>query len=277
MNFFGYLNIFSGDHCTDIFTNSDTPCWGHNEDGYEGDDATTYFTNITIVDENNRDIIIEKFFAFTYPGTIAGDAYGWNFHGLLISQNAIDADQLNYYGVPGQIVTRATFMARSPEEAAGILETSHTSNSFNMNFASTRSNKMTNVEVAPVEFVVGVHDVTSIKNVVRNPLPKTFAEKYYYYHTNTYLTLSTPCSPDASSIHRLVTLNTYKIPNSTSDIQTMLGDTSDSDYPIYRSGNSKDDPYRTLTTVVYDLVQSIAYVHKQNPRDNQPFLVINLW
>eukprot|EP01127_Copromyxa_protea_P018806 TRINITY_DN5996_c0_g3_i2.p1 TRINITY_DN5996_c0_g3~~TRINITY_DN5996_c0_g3_i2.p1 ORF type:complete len:237 (+),score=33.65 TRINITY_DN5996_c0_g3_i2:138-848(+) len=83
------------EHCTDILANSYTPCWGHNEDGDVYDRDTTYITNVTIVSSEGE--IIDRFVAFAYGGTIAADAYGFNYHGLVLSENAIDAKKLNYY------------------------------------------------------------------------------------------------------------------------------------------------------------------------------------
>jgi hypothetical protein len=263
------------EHCTDVVTNSGTPAWGHNEDGDGNDRATNYFVNATILAVDGS--VVERFFSFTYAATLAGDAYGWNANGILLSQNAVFASQLNYYGCPGQIAARATYGATSINDAVRILRYSNSANSFNLNIASTVTQEITTVEVDPMG-VLGVHDVRQLE---ATPAPSHFPgivrSPYWFYHTNMYVTLRTPCVNDPSSDHRMETLAKYLVPNSSLDVGTMLGDTSDPLYPIYRDGNAPDTNVVTLTTVIYDLLTKQAAVFASNPRLKKPLFTATLW
>jgi hypothetical protein len=262
------------DHCTDVMSNSFTPCWGHNEDGVVDNRHMTYFTNVTVVDAHGQ--ILERFFAFTYPGTVAGDAYGWNHNGLAFSQNSVDASTLNYYGIPGQLTTRAVYGSKTVAEVISSLSTSTPALGYNFNVAYPEDNRFLNIEVDPLG-TLGVHEVPSLYKTPKYKLPKESYLPYFYYHTNMYRVLSSPCESDPSSIHRMAVLAKYSAPNSTDDIQRMLGDTSDPLYPIYRDGTGPDSPYVTLTTVVYDFVANVANIFDGNPRTVQPFMQVPLW
>jgi hypothetical protein len=264
-------------HCTDILTNSQTPAWGHNEDGDYHDVHTNYFTNVTIVDAKDRTKVLERFVAFTYAGTVAGDAYGWNKDGVLFSQNAVFAVSLNYFGAPGQVAARASYSARSIDDAIAIINRAQSANSFNLNLATTRGTRMVNIEVDPL----GASSVHEVQPYGRYPAVAPFVNctipPYYFYHTNEYKILATPCFDDPSSDHRDRVLASYPAPNATADIRKMLGDTSDHQYPIYRNGAAPDTGTVTLTTVVYDLSTFTAHIFDSNPRDNTPLAVWNLW
>jgi hypothetical protein len=273
-SYVGFYNVSTREHCTDVLTNSKSPAWGHNEDGDVNDKMSNYFVNATIFAELDHKTIVEQFMAFTYAGTVAGDAYGWNFHGLAISQNAIFANQLNYFGVPGQVSARAAYGAKSIDELVDIVRFSSSANSYNLNVASTRNGRVVNVEVDPMG-LVGVHDVAAMQHddapvgMVRPP--------YWFFHTNMYRTITTACVTDASSVHRMSTLAKYHVPNATVDVRQMLGDTSDPLYPIYRDGKSPDTDVVTLTTVVYDLAMMRATIFDTNPRGDEPLFTFPLW
>lgn len=263
------------EHCTDVLTNSLTPSWGHNEDGDVYDRQTTYFTNVTVLDGAGN--IAEMFVAFTYPGTVAGDAYGWNHHGLVFSQNAVEPTYLNYYGVPGQLTARAAYGAKSLDHAFSILSNSGTANGYNLNIGVPKDNRIVNIEQDPLGGF-GAHEIPSALNLPKYTLPNAHIQPFYFYHANMYRFLWTPCVWDPSSSHRLAVLDKYPAPTKTDDIRQMLGDTSDPQYPIYRTGaNGPDSPYATLTTVIYDFVSMTASVYDSNPRTGKPFKQFQLW
>lgn len=173
------------------------------------------------------------------------------------------AKRLNYYGVPGQFTARALYVARSIEDALAILSNSNPGNSYNLNIAAPKYNRIVNVEVDPLGGI-GVHKIPSKFDAPKDIIPNTYPQPYYYYHVYRFLT--TECVVGPSSEHRMATLAHYKVPETIADIQTMLGDTSDKNYPIYRDGSGLDAPYVTLTTVVYDFVNMVANVYNTNPR-----------
>lgn len=276
----GYMGIVTDKafptevHCTDVIVNSNTPCWGHNEDGSIANQHAVYFTNVTILDPTGK--VVEMFTAFTYAGAVAGNAYGFNCHGLVFSENTVKADELDYFGVPGQITTRAAYGAQSVNEVITLLSTANSALGYNFNVGHPKTNRFVNVEVAPFG-IIGVHEIPSLFNAPNYDLPKVTPGPYYYYHTNMYRLLATPCLLDPSSVHRMATLAKYQPPNITSHVRAMLGDTSDSQYPIYRNATSPDDPFMTYTTVVYDFVSMVANVYDQNPSSNLPYRQFPLW
>ena len=271
------------EHCTDILTNSAlSPAWGHNEDGDVHDRLSNYFVNATIFEADAEGhptaVVAERFVSFTYAGSLAGDAYGWNHHGIALSQNAVFATQLNYFGCPGQVSARAAYGARTLDDAVRIIRYSTSANSYNLNVASTSTTVLgdiLSVEVDPMG-ILGVHSLR--RQVPPSQEPQGMLRSpYWFYHTNMYITLATACANDPSSDHRMATLATYAVPNATRDIAQMLGDTSDPMYPIYRDGRAPDTDVVTLTTVVYDLQQKMAMVYASNPRLGKPLLTLPLW
>lgn len=278
------------EHCTDILTNSQTPANGHNEDGSSQDLSTNYFTNVTIIEAN------ERFFAFTYAGTLAGDAYGWNARGLTFSQNAVFAKTLNFNQIPGQISARNAYGARSVNDVVERIRTTGSANSYNLNVGQIStivpeggSSRFINIEVDPMG-VIGVHEVPAEANrtttsngsqkdaKLRRQGSEFPAPPSYYYHVNMYRFLSTPCYNDTSSVHRMSTLTSKypSPPKSAKDVAWMLGDTSDPLYPIYRNGVSPDTNIVTLTTVVFDYDKQMANIFSNNPRLNDPLMVLPL-
>jgi hypothetical protein len=264
-------------HCTDVLTNSQTPCWGHNEDGDPRDVHSNYFTNITIVDPHDRSKVLEQYVAFAYAATTAGFAYGWNKDGLVLSQNAIFAVNLNYFGVPVQIAARAFFGAKDIDHAIKMVNEAQCANSFNLNLATTRGTRMVNIEVDPL----GASSVHEVQPYGRYPAVAPFVNctipPYYFFHTNEYKILATPGFDDPSSDHRDRVLASYPAPNATADIRQMLGDTSDHQYPIYRNGAAPDLGAYTLSTVVFDLATFTATVFDTNPRLDTPLYSWSLW
>ena len=80
--------------------------WGHNEDSDIADSNHTYLVSATIVDANDRTKVLENFTSYSYAGTVAGVAYGWNHHGLIVSLNALfsklaNLDRINDIAVCG--------------------------------------------------------------------------------------------------------------------------------------------------------------------------------
>ena len=101
-----------------------------------------------------------------------------------------------------------------------------------------------------------------------------------YQHFNQYLhTADIPRIGDyESSVHRLARaaqLSTSIAPPSTpKDILNVLSDTTDTEYPIYRSyehaTRSDTDPYTTQTTTLFDLRQRRVWVWAGTPAADRP-------
>jgi hypothetical protein len=60
------------------------------------------------------------------------------------------------------------------------------------------------------------------------------------------------------------------------DVEAMLGDTSNAEYPVYNANGTIDDPVQTLTTAVFDLVAQTVRIFDENPRTSEPAYVWSL-
>ena len=74
---------------------------------------------------------------------------------------------------------------------------------------------------------------------------------------------------EPSSVHRQRRLDEMSVPHTARDISIRLGDTEDTQLPIYRNG--------TLTTLVLDGISGELYIwENSNPKDTKPARVWNL-
>lgn len=67
----------------------------------------------------------------------------------------------------------------------------------------------------------------------------------------------------------------FPTPTSETDVRSILGDTKDKEFPIYRVPTAVD-PLVTAVTVVFDLVNMVASVWDNNPKLNEPGLRLSL-
>eukprot|EP00697_Spironema_sp_BW2_P002039 gnl/Spiro4/12738_TR6753_c1_g1_i4.p1 gnl/Spiro4/12738_TR6753_c1_g1~~gnl/Spiro4/12738_TR6753_c1_g1_i4.p1 ORF type:complete len:750 (-),score=200.80 gnl/Spiro4/12738_TR6753_c1_g1_i4:4-2196(-) len=273
-------------------------------------DSNNYGTSKQSGDNNKHDAgalhprrrLLEDFTAYTYTGSVAGKAFGWNSHGLVVTYNAIVTQQLNPYGLPRYFVNRLMYRARSVREALGLAAapTPLASTAFSMNLgqrlsASDKATELVNVEIDPI----GTHAIRSIVHLPHQPpsppLPSPFfpQQPSHFIHTNHYLQLATPNWPSNSSVHRFARAASMcgaHVPASVADVCEVLGDTADLAYPIYRgSGDAADESTRpfaripdargpcsndtgvTLATVVFDFgAQKIFLWEYSNPRLTAP-------
>ena len=260
--------------CTDILTQPYEGelggFWGHNEDGGVGDRELNYFVNATIFGDEgqsppgraSRRVVVERFMAYSYVGTVAGLAYGWNGHGLVMSENAVFNKVSNYRNVPTSILGRAVMAMRSIDDAISLFRWHHGSEACNVNLGHYPSGRLVTMEVDPFNYTVSVKEVFHWAG--QAALPGLRQSPYFFIHVNFFQVLQSPSYTDVSSLHRLATLAKYHAPNSTHDIRRMLGDTSDPQYPVYRNVTADDD-CQTLTTAVWDLRIGTVDIYNDNP------------
>jgi hypothetical protein len=259
------------EHCSDVITNSHTPAWGHNEDSGEYDLHNTYMVIAEIVD--SQGYLLENFTAYTYAGSLAGKAFGWNAYGLQLSNNALFALNLNYEGVPRYYANRAQYAAKSPEEIMGILHNRVSTTGFTVNYGSVVGPlRLHSSEVDPMG-AVSVRPIPSIDHN-KSPIDGQPAPSSHYYHTNIYLELTTKCELGNSSIARLNRMAEFPSPRTAHDVVQMIGDTKNASYPIYRQGQGQ---VWTLASVVFDLVAKTALLFDANPKLTHPVAVLKLF
>ena len=269
-------------HCTDVFANSaESPCFGHNEDDDEELRDFSVIINATIFVNSS---VVERYYAWALVGTMGGDCFGWNMHGMVFSENSLYPPKLNYAdAVPCTVKSRALYRAHNFAELMGL----HTlgprvSAGFSFNAASTTpdprtgSYVITNFEEAPLSSTC-VHRVEA---ELAKPFNSEEAAPFWYSHVNMYQCLPIgETHPSSSHRHkRLEELGRLHAPRTPADVRRMLGDTADKEYPIYRNASAPDDS-ATLGTAIFDLKKRTAQIFTVNPgpEDATPSLVLPLW
>jgi hypothetical protein len=276
-------------HCTDVFSAGDAALlhpavWGHNEDSGPNDCNLTYIVNATIIDADDPKIVLERFIAYTYPASVAGRAFGWNHHGLILTTNAIFA-KINAFdnpaAVPRAFHNRAMYRASSPHEAALLASAVPSVTAFSLNvgtwnlpstchigggaWASTHCTpaQYHNVEVDPR----GGYSFTPIfpRPSSSNWAPSSLASTpHHFYHANNYLVLIGNATNDTCSTARINTLNTYPIPTSLTDVRQMLGDTTtNTSWPVWQHGGLSG--LYTMATAVFDFSNGAVELFASNP------------
>jgi hypothetical protein len=288
--------------CTDILKNSvESPGFGHNEDNVKWIENLTYFVNATIYTDSTHTTIAERFISFAYPGMLAGVQFGWNIHGLVFSDNYIFTNYNEYdESIPSNIKARGMYRCKSVSEMTDMQTAIRGSTGYNWNAASTSptisNNPNNNSNSVVLKYTVlhyesdpfgpvAVHRIASAASAFGAPIPKTKSLLTWWPHANDFTVLnSTNEQVDESSVARrqraLQLALTF--PNQTvstiSQITTILGDTTNPTFPIYRKGDTKIDNYiATLATVVYDLKNKKAFVWHENPALNDHAFEFPLW
>ena len=105
--------------------------FGHNEDGWSGTEDYGYFVNATYTDSN----ISKSHFAFQYPGSIIGHAFGTNYYGLSLSMNAIFPINVTNNSRGIYFITRALLDAHNISHATDIINSSGISYGGSVNIA----------------------------------------------------------------------------------------------------------------------------------------------
>lgn len=116
------------------------------------------------------------------------------------------------------------------------------------NFASLHEKRIVNIEVSP-DIATG----KTLSYVTEVPVGESL------FHANSILFLDgVEDAPSASSAHRLARVKQLPVPKSVEDVLTVLGDTADADFPIYRTSNALTalqggDSAYTLITALFAL------------------------
>jgi len=245
--------------CTDLHMRSSTQyMFAHNEDNLVDIKPYAYIVHAHIIDKKyNSD---HQFSAYYYPGNLPGIAYAWNPYGMSFSQNAVSPNYTRIGGLGDNFVSRDVVRSKSTDEAIKRINIPNRAYGFSMNFGSSITQQVFNVEMSANET-----DVLQIGGV-----------EWLYAHVNMYRRLQVPQTFDPSSQHRLDRINElYPVYNSTG-LLDILGDTFDKEYPIYRN-STPPDCCSTLSSVLFDLVESTAWVYITNPKFTaQPLLKFSI-
>jgi hypothetical protein len=263
--------------CTDILVNSATDAgFGHNEDNVGWILNYTYFVNATITSEDGESIR-ERFVAYAYPGSMAGNYFGFNHHGLALSDNYVFTANLNFdNGVPSNIKGRAMYAMKSVEELLSKELQAHPGAADNYNVASTKPNEIGQFTIFSVEqdpmAVFAINQLTSLKQVYP-PLANESVPPYWAAHANMFEWINLVGLVDGSSVERMKRIRDIAAvspPKSVTDTKRFLGDTANPTFPIYRDGGAADNDIRTLATVLFHLDSKLAEVYFGNPLTSEP-------
>lgn len=211
-------STFPVDHCTDIyFDDGKHKLFGHNEDGDKLVKDNAFLCHVQITDQNNH--TLNDFTAYFYPGYICGLAFAWNADGLVFSENELFPSKILIGGLLNSFLSRETYNAKNIEQVIQILSVSNRAFGFSLNVGSVKDKKIVNIEFSP--------DAIDVKIIQGN-----------YSHTNLYKHLTTPQSyTDPSSFHRQARIDQLPSVQSAANIRSILGDTNDKQYPIFRNSN----------------------------------------
>jgi len=242
--------------CSDIFVKHRFDIgFGHNEDASPAIKNTAYLVTIKVEGGDSA-----KFMAYNYPGLLPGNAWGFNEHSVIFTCNEIDDWAVLIGGIGRNFVTRDLFNSKNLEDAiARVANIPNRATGWSLNLGSIKESKQYNVEIAPGSEL-------SVWEVKQN-----------YSHFNMYRHLNVSDYTDESSVHRLERSNEFPRPENLTDVATMLGDTKDPEYPIYRDGQPPDDA-ATVCTALFNLQTQHGLLYLDNPKLNfdTPYMKFSL-
>jgi hypothetical protein len=248
----------------------------------------TYLVTASVVDGDGN--TIEQFTAYSYPGSIAGKAFGWTSQGLIISCNALFARFSNYEdptAVPRAVLARALYRATSFDEVLTMLRAVRSVCSFAANVGAIetdgRFRDYGNVEVG-TDGAVAVTLLRPPPGSAGYPAPTPSALRpfpggtaHHYYHANNFLALNTTQYSDASSVFRILRLRSLSVPTTDSDIRARMGDQGNAVWPVYRDGSNGRAVY-TMCSVVFDPATRQAHLYLTNPAAaTRPNVTLPMW
>lgn len=255
---------------------------GHNEDGWNGTYTTGYFVNATVTDASS-------YFAFQYPGYLAGNAFGINNYSLALTVNSLFPLNVSITNSRGIYFIARSILDCPDLQCVTNAITGGTQHNHKQN-KQTKKNKKekekarsssTPVSTYGASFNVGLRQEKVILNAEISNFEYNIENcSNYGYHFNNYVRiLDVAATDDISSDNRLdrtqELVGSYGGINTQDNIVDILGDTQNSDYPIYRDSKAPDDA-STLATGVFDLVQGYFYIYEQcNPKECTPTKVVN--
>ena len=267
----------SDKQCSDVFVSlknfkTRAAILGHNEDADPYSKHYDYIVKTCVKTKDNDEPLI--FVAYHYAGQLPGNAFAWNKY-MAMSTNAqfplVLPNEGN--GVGRNFVNRRIYESKSVSQAVDTLNkfSALLASGFATNIASIYNAQsslvcdMRSIENAPVvngSIYMSMHTVLPFN--VRSSCGPTF-----YFHVNMYRNLSVPQYLDPSSVHRTKRMEEFTKVESEEQVISILGDTFDREYPIYRNGLGKDHA-ATVATVLYNLATLKVTVYNGNPKNTQP-------
>jgi hypothetical protein len=240
--------------CTDcLVLTSDAALIGHNEDG-----TAAALGNMLVL--HAQVDTPPPFSALCYPGFLPGNAFGFNASGVIHTVDAVSPCRVRV-GLGRHFLARSILDASSLSDAIRRVTIPGRAAGFTYNIGSLSERRLVSVEVSPDQ-----HHVYKVQG--------------HYLHTNHYLNLAGLIQTTGpSSRTRLARARSVcqKIPPSRpSDILSLLGDTADPEYPIYRTATAPDGS-ATLCTALFDLDRRQLRIYSGHPvREQSRYVACDL-
>lgn len=192
-------------------------------------------------------------FAFRYPASLAGHAFGFNAHGLTLSMNSLTPTAIDSSGVGCYFLCHSALSMPTVDAVVQLFRSRRSAFGGSLNVASTQTAGHSG---ANLEFAPGLGANIAVTPMPRSPIAAAS------FHMNEYLHLrGVSFRKDASSEHRLARAMTLiaQVPARAANLSSLwrvLGDTADTAYPLYRKF--------TAATATFALAdeQPTLYVHE---------------
>lgn len=212
---------------------------GHNEDG------NIAFKNSFLVTSKVDDGI--RWTAYTYPGFLCGNAFGFNEYGLVFAVNNV-APKNKRIGIGRHFIARSLLESKSIDEAVQKCLIDSRASGFACAIGSIKERRVIVLELGPDNHYL---------REVNGP----------YFHANHYLDMGIEQTISKSSERRVLAAKKHNVRDKRSLLES-LSDTSDADFPIYQTakGNSR---IVTLCTALFDLDKKELVIYHSNPK-NEP-------
>lgn len=242
----GYVSGKNDKGCSTLsLLNDEHAVFAHNEDGSLFFKDSMYVVEAHITGR-------PSFTAFSYPGFLCGNAFGFNSEGICFCNNDVVPEKLEV-GRGRHFMARALFEAATIEAAVEAVTPSGRAGGFNYTIGSVKQRRIVNVEVSPAR-----HHVVEIRGTD--------------YRANHYLNLQyilqTVGASSRCRVKRATGLLEEKTPMGKADVLTILSDRKDPDFPIFRTGLPPDD-IATLATCVFDLDAGKVEIYTGHPIEDK--------
>ena len=253
--------------CTAVFINQpDLKILAHNEDHTPQMQTYTYIVSCKIDDTAVTKKVIQEsreyITAYCYPGFLPGGTFGFNNHGMAFAFNYLYSARSFAECVPQQFSNRSLLTASSASQAVRILEDNKkgVASGSCCNMASTKDQEnMWSVEIGPKRLYY-LHTIPTQRDPVKDS---------HFIHVNNYQFLEVE---EIEAVRVGSSANRYKrslemlTPKSIKDICTILGDTENNKYPIFRTPRSTDQS-QTLVTAMFNILENKMDVYLKNPKE----------
>jgi len=278
--------------CTTVLINrkdTDTLSLLHNEDHSTALYMTGYLVEADIqssqYDNEKGESPNEKFISYCYAGAIPGNAFGANVHGFACSMNGLYPNFIAHGRLPRQIVNRSLLSVRNEAELDQLLRASPVAYGFSLNGGFYhQADHLLNYEIGPNLDVKNENYISKCW-ISSNDGNLEDKEDYsvvpnYLIHYNHYERL------DNVIIQQKALESTYSRwkrgqelgeISTINDAMTLLGDTQNALFPIFRVPNKIDLNSVTLCTVHINFLTLQLFIYQQNPKENnEPAFIYNL-